>query len=143
MKDIPFYSIYTAITDDTHFLSKLGCFRICSPTRYYTCFPLYKGFCVLIFSNVSLWLFAVFRWLLFCLLLLGVWSNEGDIEFSSSLGPVYPGILQWDELQMNSSVEFWNPVDGSVWFSCFYRFFNCYKIFCVVVSFMSIYLLNW
>ena len=36
LKEFPFYSIQVALTDDTNFLSKLVCFRICSPTRYYT-----------------------------------------------------------------------------------------------------------
>ena len=65
LKDTPFYSVQVTITDDTNFLSNLGCFRICSPTRYYTGFPLFKGFFILFVSNGSLWLFIVFSWLLF------------------------------------------------------------------------------
>ena len=36
LKEFPFYSIQVAITDDTNFLSKLGCFRIYYLARYYT-----------------------------------------------------------------------------------------------------------
>ena len=65
LKDIPFCFVQVTITNDTNFLSKLGCFQICSPTRYYTCFPLFKEFIIFFVSNVSLWLFIMFSWLLF------------------------------------------------------------------------------
>ena len=78
----------------------------------------------------------------FCLLLQVAWSNEGNIGLSSSVTYGLSGILRWKEFQINSSVEFCKPVDGSAWFSCFYRFLELLKIFCVAVNFTSIYLLN-
>ena len=47
------------------FFPNLVASELYSTTRYYTCFPLYKGFFILVVSNVSLWLLVVFSWLLF------------------------------------------------------------------------------
>ena len=108
-----------AITDDTNFLSKLGCFHICSPTRYYTCFPLYKGFYILLVSNVSLWLFNVFSWPLFLSSFTRCMINEGDIDFSSSLG----SSLSWHSPMGRILNEFLNGILESYWwFSLIFLF---------------------
>ena len=144
LKDIPFYSIQVTITDDTNFLCKLGWFRIYSPTRCYTCFPLFKALFILFVSNVSLWLFIVFSWLLFlssftrCII---KWRWHWDfliIRFRFVLaffdGKNFKWIPQWNSVIL-LMVQFGFLVSTD--------FFNWCKIFCVVVNFMSIYLLNW
>ena len=149
LKDIPFCSIQVAITDDANFLSKLGCFQICSPTQYSMYFPVYKGFFMLVVSivslcSVSLWLLLVFSLLIFpssftrCMIkwrwhwvffisrfrFILAFFNEKNFKW----------IPQW-----NSGILLMVQFD----FLVFTGFFNCYKIFCVAVSFMNIYLLNW
>ena len=101
-----------AISDDTNFLSKLGCFRICSPNRYYRCFPKFNGFFILFVSNVSLWLFIMFRWMLFLsFFVLGAWLNEGNIEFSLSAD----SCLSWHSSMGRISDEFLRGVLQCCW----------------------------
>ena len=100
-----------ALINDANFLSKLGCFHICSPTRYYTCFPLYKYFFMLVVDNVSLGCLLCLVDCFFCLLLLGVWSNEDDIEFSS----LSSSGLSWHSLMGRISNEFFNGILESCW----------------------------
>ena len=78
----------------------------------------------------------------FCFLLLGVWSNEGDIDLiirfrfvlAFSNGKNFKWIPHW-----NFGILLMVQFD----FLVFTGSFNCYEIFFVVISFMGIYLLNW
>ena len=106
--------------------------------------PLYKEFFILVVSNVSLWLFVVFSWLLFlfyftrCMMKWRWHWLFLNIRFWFVLpffnGKNFKWIPQW-----NSGI----PLIVQFGFLVFTGSFNCYEIFCVVVSFMSIYLLNW
>ena len=128
-----------AITDDVSFLSKLGCFQICYLHGNCTSFPLFRGFLILVISNVSLWLFLVFSWLLFCLLLLVAWSNKDNIEISLS---VCSG-LSWVFFDGKSFkwIIWWNSIILLIIqfvFFAFTSFINCNKFFCAGVDLTNI-----
>ena len=68
-----------------------------------TCFPKFKGFFILFVSNVSLWLFIMFSWMLFLsFFVLGAWLHEGNIEFSLSAD----SCLSWHSSMGRISDEF-------------------------------------
>ena len=122
-----------------NFLSKLVCFRICSPTRYYTCFPLFKGFFILFVNNESLWLFIVISWLFLSsfnrYMIKWRWHWVFLISRSRFVLPFFVGkSFKWVP-QCNSVIL----LKVKFGFLVFTGFFN----FCVVVNFRSICLLNW
>ena len=123
-----------------HFDTK---FHISVSTSEYKRFSLYKEFFILIASNVSIWLFVVFSWLFFpssftrCMIKWRWYWLFLIIRFRFVLafcnGKNFKWIPSW-----NFGILLMFQFD----FLVFTDFFNSYEIFCVVVSFMSIYLLN-
>ena len=73
----------------------------------------------------------------FCLLLLGVWSNEGDIEFSSSVC----SDLSWHFSMGRVSIEFLSGILESYWW--FSLIFLYLPVSLTVVKFSLLLLASW
>ena len=129
LKDIPFYSIQVAITDDSNFLSKLGCFHnMFSYPVLYVLSSVYGKFFILVFIFIKF--FKILH--IGCqqcqaLVVCCVWLTAFSVSFYQVYDQMKvtltfphdqvsfcPAILQWEEFQMNSLMKFWDPVDDSV-----------------------------
>lgn len=88
-----FFLLYFIHYQRWHSFFQVVCIRVYSVAWYYAWVVLFKEFWMLVISNISLWLFVVFIWLLLsfkifcflflCLYLLLKWFEEVNTDLAS------------------------------------------------------------
>ena len=88
-----FFLLYFIHYHRWHSFFQVVCIRVYSVAWYYAWVVLFNEFWMLVISNISLWLFVVFIWLLLsfkifcflflCLYLLSKWFEEGNADLAS------------------------------------------------------------